>query len=185
VSARAVPPSRLWWLAAGFGVWCSALVVLYALHAIGCAFAWRAGPLRVSLGLVLLAHLIVIAWMWRRLAMTGPDPAFGQSGAFLHTVVLWTLIAAFVATALTLGPPLLLTGCMRSASNQAPITFVAWTGERGSTIAETFKRQLLPANTDHEYFIRSPDVTMDAIKNAFGELKGSISSYHSASKNCA
>ena len=39
MTRRAVPSCRLWWLAAGFGIWCSALVVLYALHAIGCAFA--------------------------------------------------------------------------------------------------------------------------------------------------
>ena len=112
MSARPVPPQRLWWLAAGFGVWCSALVVLYALHAIGCAFAWSAGTLRPSLALVLLAHLIVIGWIWRDLARAGPDPVFGDTGTFLHVAVLWTVIAAFVATALTLGPSLLLTMCM-------------------------------------------------------------------------
>jgi ACR3 family arsenite efflux pump ArsB len=112
MSARAVPPSRLWWLAAGFGVWFSALAILYALHAIGCAFAWRAGPLRLGLVLALLAHLIAIGWIWRDLARAHPDPAFGQTGTFLHTVVVWTLIAAFVATAFTLGPTLLLTTCV-------------------------------------------------------------------------
>ena len=112
MSARTVPTNRLWWLGAGFGVWCSALVVLYALHAIGCAFAWSAGPLRLGLGLVLLGHLGVIGWMWRDLATASPDPGFGQTGTFLHTVVVWTLIAAFSATVLTLGPSLLLTICM-------------------------------------------------------------------------
>jgi hypothetical protein len=112
VSARAVPPSRLWWLAAGFGVWCSALAILYALHAIGCAFAWPAGPLRLGLVLVLLAHLIVIGWMWRDLVRADPAPAFGRTGTFLHTLGIWTLIAAFVATALALGPPLLLSVCL-------------------------------------------------------------------------
>jgi len=111
MSARAVPPSRLGWLAAGFGVWCSALVILYALHDIGCAFAWPAGTLRLALVVVLLAHLAVIGWMWRALAKA-PDPAFGEPGAFLYTVIVWTLVAAFVATALTLGPPLLLIGCV-------------------------------------------------------------------------
>jgi hypothetical protein len=112
VSALAVPPRRLWWLVAGFGVWCSALALLYALHATGCAFAWSAGLLRLGLGLVLLGHLVVIGWMWRDLAAARPDPAFGQTGTFLHTVVVWTLIAAFVATVLTLGPSLLLTICV-------------------------------------------------------------------------
>ena len=112
MTTRAVPSRRLWWLAAGFGIWCNALVVLYALHAIGCAFAWPAGLLRLGLAVALVAHLIAIGWMWRGLAAARPDPAFGPTGAFLHTTVVWTVIAAFVATVLTLGPPLLLTTCM-------------------------------------------------------------------------
>ena len=108
---RPIPPARLWWLAAGFGVWCIALAILYALHAIGCVFAWPTGTLRVSLVLVLLANLIAIGWMWR-LATVVTDPIYGQPGAFLHEVVLWTLITAFIATALTLGPPLLLATCV-------------------------------------------------------------------------
>ena len=112
ITARAVPPRYLWWLAAGFGVWASALVMLYALHAIGCAFAWPAGSLRLVIAVVLLAHLIVIGWMWRDLARADPDPAFGVPGTFLRTVFLWTSIAAFVTTALTLGPALLLTVCV-------------------------------------------------------------------------
>ena len=78
----------------------------------GCAFAWSAGSLRLGLALVLLAHLIVIGRMWRDLAGAGPDPVFGETGTFLHTAVVWTVIAAFVTTALTLGPSLLLTTCM-------------------------------------------------------------------------
>jgi hypothetical protein len=112
MSARAVPPSRLWWLVAGFGVWFSALVILYALHDIGCTFAWSDGTLRLALVLVLLVHLIVIGWMWRALARADSDPAFGAAGAFVHTVIVWTLIAAFVATVLTLAPPLLLQRCV-------------------------------------------------------------------------
>lgn len=112
MTAHAIPPRRLWWLAAGFGVWCSALVILYALHAIGCAFAWPTGPLRLVLVLVLLAHLIVIGWMWRAMARTGPDPASGEHGTFLQTVIVWTLMVAFVATVLTLGPPLLVSVCV-------------------------------------------------------------------------
>jgi hypothetical protein len=50
--------------------------------------------------------------MWRDLAAASPDPAFARTGTFLHMVAVWTLIAAFVATVLTLGPPLLLTKCV-------------------------------------------------------------------------
>jgi len=112
MSGRALPPRRLWWLAAGFGVWCSALVVLYALHSIGCVFAWPAATLRLTLVVVLLAHLVVIGWMWRNVAMAAPDPAFGQTGSFLHAAIVWTAIAAFVAAVLTFGPPLLLATCI-------------------------------------------------------------------------
>lgn len=111
MTAGTIPPRRLWWLAAGFGVWCSALAILYAVHAIGCAFAWPAGPLRLGLALLLLAHLHVIGWMWRGLARAAAD-ALGPTGSFLHVVFLWTVIAAFIATVLTLGPPLLLTICV-------------------------------------------------------------------------
>jgi len=112
VSARPVPPRQLWLLALGFGVWCSALVVIYALHAFGCTFAWSTSALRLGLGLALLAHLAVLGWLWRDYARTSPDPAFGPTGSFLHWVVVWTLITAFVAVVLTLGPALLLTTCI-------------------------------------------------------------------------
>jgi hypothetical protein len=99
------------WLAAGFAVWCSALVVLYAIHAIGCAFALSAGPLRLGLALALLAHLAVIGWMWRSFDRAGPNLDFGRTGAFLYTTVVWIVVAAFVTTILTLGPALLLAVC--------------------------------------------------------------------------
>jgi hypothetical protein len=112
MSARTVPPRRLWWLFAGFGVWCSALVVIYALHAVGCAFAWPAGALRLGLVLVLLAHLGAIVWMWRDQAAAGAEPGFGPTGAFLRTVVIWSLIAALATLVLTLGPALALSTCV-------------------------------------------------------------------------
>ena len=112
MSARAVPASQLWWLAAGFGVWCVALSALYALHAIGCAFGWSSGSLRLGLTGVVLAGLLAIAAMWRGLTRTDPDPAFGPPGAFLHTVVIGTLISAFVTILLTLAPTLLLATCI-------------------------------------------------------------------------
>jgi len=111
VSTRAVPPRRLWWLLAGFAVWCSALAFLYALHAIGCAFAWPPGLLRLGLALVLLGHLAVIGWMWRDQAASGADRSLGPTGAFLRTVVIWSLIAALATILLTLGPTLALATC--------------------------------------------------------------------------
>ena len=112
MTERPVPPRHLWWLAAGFTVWCSALVTLYAIHGIGCAFAWSAGSLRLWLGVALLAHLVVLGWMWYGTSRVAPDSDFGATGAFLYWAVTGTLIAALGATAITFGPPLLLATCI-------------------------------------------------------------------------
>ena len=112
MSERPLPSRQLWWLAAGFTVWCSALVTLYAIHGVGCAFAWSTGSLRLWLAVALLTHLIVLGWMWRDIARAGLDSGFGAAGAFLHWAVICTLITALVATVITFGPPLLLTTCV-------------------------------------------------------------------------
>jgi predicted ferric reductase len=54
-----------------------------------------------------------------------------------------------------------------------------WTGERGFITAEMFKRHLPPPYADHEYFICGPNVMMDAIEAALGEMKVPMSKYHS------
>jgi len=54
----------------------------------------------------------VIGWAWRDVTSAVPDPAFGPTGSFLQWVVVGTLITAFVAVVLTLGPALLLTTCV-------------------------------------------------------------------------
>ena len=107
-----LPPGYLWWLAAGFLVWCSALVSVYAVHAIGCTFAWSAGPLRLGLTLVLFAHLAVIGWMWHRLGGADQIRDFGQTGAFFHMAAVWATIAAFATTVFTLGATTLLNVCV-------------------------------------------------------------------------
>jgi predicted ferric reductase len=54
-----------------------------------------------------------------------------------------------------------------------------WTGERGFITAEVFKRHLPPPYADHEYFICGPNVMMDAIEAALGQMKVPMSKYHS------
>ncbi|MGJ7507365.1 ferredoxin reductase family protein [Variovorax sp. GT1P44] len=54
-----------------------------------------------------------------------------------------------------------------------------WTGERGYINAEVFRRHLPPGYADHEYFICGPNVMMDAIEAALGEMKVPLSKYHS------
>jgi len=110
MNLRAVPPGRVWLLALGFGLWCSALVVLYALHAIGCVFAWPTDILRWTLALVVLTHLAAIGLPWYRFARTPADPT--ETGSFLQWTVVWTLGTAFVALVLTLGPTFFVSTCV-------------------------------------------------------------------------
>jgi hypothetical protein len=112
MNMQVVPPSRLWLLALGYGIWCSALVLLYALHALGCAFAWPPAILRTVLALVFLAHLAAIGVLWRVYARHSADAGDGATGSFFHEVALWTLATAFVATVITLGPTLFLATCV-------------------------------------------------------------------------
>jgi hypothetical protein len=111
MSVRPIPANRLWLLVVGFGAWCSALITVYVLHSVGCTFAWSANTLRLCLGVAILAHLVLIGWLWANYAVTPVDPALGPTSSFLHWVILWTLLAAFVTVVFTLGPTLLLTSC--------------------------------------------------------------------------
>lgn len=111
--SETVPPRLIIWIAAGFVIWSSGFVALYALHAIGCAFAWQAGPIRLGLTAVLLLHILPLALMWRHLARQTPrDASAPRTRSFLATVALWSTVAALAATVLTLGPPLVLTTCV-------------------------------------------------------------------------
>ena len=107
-----VPATQLLLIALGFCIWCSALFLTYALHSIGCVFAWPAGMLRSSLSLTIVAHLTVIGWLWRRCSRSVPDPALGEIASFLHWVIIWTLVSAFVTVVITLGPALFLSICV-------------------------------------------------------------------------
>jgi predicted ferric reductase len=54
-----------------------------------------------------------------------------------------------------------------------------WDGERGYVDVEIFRRHLPPPFDAHEYFICGPDVMMDGIERALGELDVPMSRYHS------
>lgn len=54
-----------------------------------------------------------------------------------------------------------------------------WSGESGRINAEVFRRHLPPEYAEHEYFICGPDVMMDAIETALGEMKVPLARYHS------
>jgi hypothetical protein len=103
---------QLWLLALGFCIWAGALLIVYVVHSVGCAFGWSTDMLRLSLGLAILVPLALIGWLWRNYAKNASDPAIGRTGSFLHWVILWTLAAAFVTIVFTLGPILALTICI-------------------------------------------------------------------------
>jgi len=73
---------------------------------------------------------------------------------------------------------------LKSALNLTVVYVLAkpppdWTGERGHVNAEVFKRHLPQPYAEHEYFICGPDVMMDAIETALGELGVPMTKYHS------
>jgi hypothetical protein len=109
---RTARPHVIVWLGAGFVVWSIALVALYALHAVGCAFAWPAVPLRVGLATVILVHLAALALIWHRLAVHPAGVMEDDTLGFLVALSLCATIAATAATVLIFGPALLLTTCV-------------------------------------------------------------------------
>ncbi|MFG1370669.1 hypothetical protein V5F32_00670 [Xanthobacter oligotrophicus] len=109
--ARRIPSRQLPWLAPGFCIWFSALVFVYVLHSMGCAFGWSAATIRLSLSLALIVHLALIGVLWRLQARRGSNPAFGRAGTFLHWIIVGTLVSALVKIVFTLGPILFLTAC--------------------------------------------------------------------------
>ncbi|MDQ0511755.1 hypothetical protein [Ancylobacter amanitiformis] len=109
--ARRAPARQILWLAPGFCLWFSALVVVYVLHSVGCAFGWSAGTLRLSLAAALIIHIAAIAGLWRVQALRGPNPSFGRTGVFLHWIIIGTLVSALAKIVLTLGPTLFLSAC--------------------------------------------------------------------------
>jgi predicted ferric reductase len=58
-----------------------------------------------------------------------------------------------------------------------------WQGESGFISAELFRRHLPPPYAAHEYFICGPNVMMDAIERALGQLGVPLWQYHSERYN--
>lgn len=59
----------LWRLVAGFGVWVSAPIWIYAIKGVGCAMGWEAQ--RPALAAALAAHLAVLGWLALRMRGDG------------------------------------------------------------------------------------------------------------------
>lgn len=112
MTTRSHLAGQLWLLALGFLIWGSALGFVYVIHSVGCIFDWPTSIIRFGLGLAILMHLAITGWLWRSYAAAYQDePDLDHTAAFLHWVILWTLIAAFATIGFTLGPTVLLTTC--------------------------------------------------------------------------
>lgn len=110
-SGKSSGARQVLWLTLGFGVWGSALIVVYTLHAIGCAFSWPATTIRLSLTIALVVHIALIGLLWRVQATQWSASEHGRKSAFLCWVIVATLIAALANIVFALGPVLFLTVC--------------------------------------------------------------------------
>lgn len=113
-------PTGLWRLIAGFGVWASALIWIYAINGVGCAMGWEAAQrpvLAAALAVHVLALLALIAPL-RRGHDGGPDRDRdrGHDLGLIATAGLWCLWAALAATVLTFAPALALSACVAGAA---------------------------------------------------------------------
>lgn len=117
-AVRGRPAVDLVLLCAGFAIWASAFVTLYAVLSLGCAWRWDAatvGPVslqRAALVGVWLAHLLPAAGLviWtRRRAHRLADA--GDPSAFLTRISFWTNGVALCATVLNFLPILPLSAC--------------------------------------------------------------------------
>lgn len=99
-------PQGLIGLVAGFLVWSSAFLVLYGVHALGCAWGWEAralGPtsaLRLALVVVWALHVVVLAWLALapRRALPAARRVPEPTPALLARATLVLTLAALVAT---------------------------------------------------------------------------------------
>ncbi|MFL9824204.1 hypothetical protein [Rhodoplanes sp. SY1] len=108
-------------LVAGFVIWSSAFVLLYALQSIGCAAGWErptvAGTslLRALLVLLWTAHVgalvALLIYTWRR------RPGGAEVARFAHRVAIGTSMVALVATLWTGAPIVAASMCDPSSAN--------------------------------------------------------------------
>ena len=104
-----IPPLVL--MAAGFGIWASAFVLLYSAASLGCELGWnqiRVGPislLRTILAGLWLIHMAALAWLFVYCARAAHD---GQRDRFIHRAAMYQTVAAIASTVwigLALGVP--------------------------------------------------------------------------------
>lgn len=91
----------LFYMVAGFGLWGSAFVLLYAAASLGCEFGWsqiRTGPVsltRATLIGVWLVHMAALIWLYRRCARAQGNDAAGR---FVQRATMYLTVAAIAST---------------------------------------------------------------------------------------
>jgi hypothetical protein len=107
---RRIPP--LFLMAAGFGIWASAFVLLYSAASLGCELGWnhiRLGPislLRTILIGLWLIHMAALTWLFVHCARAARDD--DHRDRFIHRAAMYLTVAAIASTvwlALALGVP--------------------------------------------------------------------------------
>ena len=94
-----IPPLVL--MAAGFGLWASAFVLLYSAASLGCELGWNrigVGPislLRTVLIGLWLVHMAALAWLFVYCARAARN---GQPDHFVHRAAMYLTVAAIAST---------------------------------------------------------------------------------------
>jgi len=114
---RAPPASALLLLAAGFGIWATAFVVLYAALSVGCAFGWDGREAALGLSLqramllgLLLAFLALHAALLVHLRARPPSET-DATAVFVHRAALIAGTAAMGASVFTYAAVAILSTC--------------------------------------------------------------------------
>lgn len=94
-----VPP--LFLMAAGFGLWASAFVLLYSAASLGCELGWNqssVGPISLLRAILIglwLIHMAALAWLFVYCARAARN---GQPDRFIHRAAMYLTMAAIAST---------------------------------------------------------------------------------------
>lgn len=99
----------LWPLLASYGIWAVAFVVIYAVQALGCAWAWPPIEHRVALLAIYLGTLIILALL---LIKQVRDARHQEPIPRLQRATIIATASAIAASAITFAPTLFASACI-------------------------------------------------------------------------
>ena len=113
ISARNHEMSGIMWMIAGFIIWASALLTLYAFLSIGCLLGWQGvpfGPLslqRLLLLLIWIAHAVAIIAVFLARRHYAPQELQPEGARLFIAEATWASTSAAFAATLWTGAPVL------------------------------------------------------------------------------